>query len=713
VTRTARLVAAAATMVTSLLLFVGNGRPVGAAPAEPGLTLLSQTSWIQRKGLFDLTLQVRAPDPANDQLQVLIFPPVGTRTDFANVLAGKPPGYASWSAAPTVSSLPRSGGGFGVVIPVNESPVGKSLFREYLAPSGTAVVPVRVSLMDPSGNVIGDPLYTFLTYVQGAPAAPDQPVSVTTIMPFASAPALRPDGSLASLPAAESNRLSNLASVMSAHSSVRVSVQAEPETLQALASSESSIDNQTLNELRSLAHSQSIQVLPATYAHISVGDLNAAGLTSAATQELQAGTSAISTLLNVTPSPKTWVVDGPLDAATLGFITSSGATQIIVPDADLSPMGSAALFYGYFPHPTLLSGGGVSNLPVYAADPELTADVTRGSSAVLAANQLAADLALLYTITPSSTQGVVVMPPGRWSADPTFVATLLAALDGNPLVKTVSASDLFNSVAQPEQAVIRNLAPPGNDPSAASPFTGQMARSIGTASNMIDAVAQVFPDAKDAATLQDLQTRLLAAQSLDVSDLQRGALIGTVIETTQKSLKAITLPAEQSITLTSTHGQLPLTILSSPSKTARVQLKLTSSRLIFQSYNPPNGHCEVPVATSEICSLTLTAQNTTIKVPVQARSSGVFPLEVDLLSPDGVQPLAHDSDTVRSTAISGVGIVLIVLAVASLAIWWVRDLRHGRRARRLVPSPIDLSADQRTVDDPIEDFFRQPPPEGL
>jgi hypothetical protein len=135
--------------------------------------------------------------------------------------------------------------------------------------------------------------------------------------------------------------------------------------------------------------------------------------------------------------------------------------------------------------------------------------------------------------------------------------------------------------------------------------------------------------------------------------------------------------------------------------------------LIFQAFNPPSGHCQVPVATSEICTLTLTAQNTTIKVPVQARSSGVFPLDVSLYSPDGVWSLGSDSDTVRSTAISGVGIVLIVLAVASLAIWWARDLRHGRRARRLVPSPIDLSANERTPDDPIEDFFRQPPPAGL
>ncbi len=29
--------------------------------------------------------------------------------------------------------------------------------------------------------------------------------------------------------------------------------------------------------------------------------------------------------------------------------------------------------------------------------------------------------------------------------------------------------------------------------------------------------------------------------------------------------------------------------------------------------------------------------------------------------------------------------ILIVVAILSLAVWWARDLRHGRRARQLVP----------------------------
>jgi hypothetical protein len=68
--------------------------------------------------------------------------------------------------------------------------------------------------------------------------------------------------------------------------------------------------------------------------------------------------------------------------------------------------------------------------------------------------------------------------------------------------------------------------------------------------------------------------------------------------------------------------------------------------------------------------------------------------------------------------VSNVGIILIVLAVGSLAIWWVRDLRHGRRARQLVPAPSeddDAVDDESAVvdlDDPVvTGFFATPPPE--
>jgi hypothetical protein len=69
---------------------------------------------------------------------------------------------------------------------------------------------------------------------------------------------------------------------------------------------------------------------------------------------------------------------------------------------------------------------------------------------------------------------------------------------------------------------------------------------------------------------------------------------------------------------------------------------------------------------------------------VQSRTSGSFPLRVTVRTPSGAV-LSQSRISVRSTATSGVGVVLSVGAGAFLFLWWLRQFRHGRRARALVP----------------------------
>ena len=62
---------------------------------------------------------------------------------------------------------------------------------------------------------------------------------------------------------------------------------------------------------------------------------------------------------------------------------------------------------------------------------------------VLAAHQLVAELAQIYFEKPNDTtvRGVVAVAPNGWAANPTFVAALLSALDGNPVVQPVTTAD--------------------------------------------------------------------------------------------------------------------------------------------------------------------------------------------------------------------------------------------------------------------------------
>jgi hypothetical protein len=124
--------------------------------------------------------------------------------------------------------------------------------------------------------------------------------------------------------------------------------------------------------------------------------------------------------------------------------------------------------------------------------------------------------------------------------------------------------------------------------------------------------------------------------------------------------------------LTARSGEIPVTVVSEAPYPVHVVVRLQSDKLLF-----PHG-AERPVD--------INRRNTTSTFTVDARSSGAFPVRVSLESPAGGLTVGSRRFTVRSTAASNVGLVLSVGAGLFLFIWWVRNIRHGRRARRLVPA---------------------------
>ena len=96
---------------------------------------------------------------------------------------------------------------------------------------------------------------------------------------------------------------------------------------------------------------------------------------------------------------------------------------------------------------------------------------------------------------------------------------------------------------------------------------------------------------QDAKRVVALNKELLTAESTDLTEDQRRGLLTQIQAAITKVTSLITLPRSSSITLTSTKGAIPLTVLSTSSVHARVELRLSSERLIFQAFSPPNGRC--------------------------------------------------------------------------------------------------------------------------
>ena len=325
------------------------------------------------------------------------------------------------------------------------------------------------------------------------------------------------------------------------------------------------------------------------------------------------------------------------------------------------------------------------------ADPELSARVGQAAApgaAVLVANQFLAELAMIDLERPSDQRGVVVIPAPGVEVNPVFLSVVLAGLQGNPLVQAVDLQQLFKGV-----------------PLAPSTSGGPMVRQLTQPTRTVDQLAGVgqFQRAlSDVAAdgevygqgvglVKQLDRRLFVSLSSTFDGSQRASIIKGVLRAADSALGNVRLPPSISITLTSRQGLLPLTLRSSATAPVRVRLVLTSEQLSFVAATFAEGSCAPGNAqkSSEKCQLTLSRSITSLRIPVVVRAPGAFPLTLQVETPSGDMVLRSGTGSVTSTAISDVGWFLMVGAALFLGAWWVRNARHGRRARQLIPRPDD------------------------
>ncbi len=667
----AAVVTALVTVGPSAALAVGPGTPAAAAAVgAQGVSLVSQSA-VVRNG-HDFTLRVAIPPADRDrgQLRLTIFPMLTTRSGFDQAAAGHPGAIYPWSHGVILGQAGGRGTTVTVRIPVGTAPVGHQLPSFY--PSAqSGVYPLQVQLEDPTGASVGPALSTFLVDDAGdAGGAGFHPLTVSVTVPLPTTPAGPLEGPTASSVAALAHRVALLAGTPS----VPVTLSVLPSTLAALSSVQGG--SQILAGLGSLA-SGGDEVLPSPFTDADIPSMVAAGLGDQVGSQLAAGAAASAAALHRQVDPGTWVVGARIDTPTVQELAARGLRHLVVSDANLSPLASSLTVRTYG-HPTSLEG--VAGVRVVSADPVLSARAAQPTEPVLAAEQTLAEIDLTQLELPSVAREVAILPPQGPAVPDQYYETLLAGLRHDPFAVPVTAATLFDRFPATATEPTRALeAPP------AAPLPGAPAlRALAAAATSI---ATVVPS--DRAFVGRLRAAVLSAPSAELSPAARDALIRGAQGQVSAIERSVMFPGSTSVTLTSLSAKLPLTVFSTSRRPLHVALVLTSPKLGFLAYRPPGGRCRSPQRGMETCQLVLVGRQTTLGVPVEARTSGVFSLLVALRSPDGALRLASERATVRSTAVSSVGLVIIVLACLFLGVWWIRDIRSGRRARQLVRRPDD------------------------
>jgi hypothetical protein len=283
---------------------------------------------------------------------------------------------------------------------------------------------------------------------------------------------------------------------------------------------------------------------------------------------------------------------------------------------------------------------------------------------------------VLYFDQPGGQQrGVVAFTPRGWHPDKSFLDTVMTGLTDNPVVDPVTLSTLFTTADKLRGTggaplVRRPVGPPRSItlPTAA---TRSARQRLNTFRSIVDDGNPMYAS---------LDEQLLTANSADLRSSRQRTYVSGVEDILDRELSRIQTPGG-SIRLTARGGEIPVTFRNGTGYPVHVVVTVRSDKLEFpgggDGSHPPN----------EITrKLDLVRRNETTRFSVLTRASGAFPLLVTMQSPDGSLVVSHTQITVRSTAASGIGLLLSAAAGLFLLLWWGRHVLHGRRARGLVPA---------------------------
>jgi hypothetical protein len=358
-----------------------------------------------------------------------------------------------------------------------------------------------------------------------------------------------------------------------------------------------------------------------------------------------------------------WPVDGAIDGALLQTIGQTGGEVVVLdprhlPTPPTTATQNATVDLGGGPDPQrALVGDGV--LSKALTDPRATSAPAEWAQRVLA------ETAVAWLERPNSSEprGILLAPPQDWRPSPGFFRPLVRGLAAAPWLRLQSAATLADDVPQGPAEGERRLATVTRADLAAGLPSGYLNRVAQTRAELDSFLRAVGNDFDPPAGV-DYDRDLLVAESSDwrpAEDRNRGrGFIGAVrlgIRSVYRRIEVGTTP----VTLTARRGKIPITVTNDSAERVTVVLRLTSAKV------------DLP-ATSDPFVLE-PRRRTTQLLEVGTRATGTFPIQVEVLTPDGDVQIATGEVRLTSTALNRVALALTGGAAGFLLLWW----RFGRR----------------------------------
>ena len=660
----------AAIMAVIGLLTVAAGSPAPAlspAKAKIGISLQAQPPWANAGDDAAFVLGLKG-DLSGLEARAVIHTYITTRGGFERAVTGKRLGSVVGTAAAPADALTNST----LVVPLQNPGVPRDTLRVRVPmPRGgrAGVFPIELEVRDPETGDVYASLVTFLTIVSpltGGPAVAER-LSVGWIWPIASRAPIDPDGKPSSRlidSVAPGGRLENIASALPNSEGISVTLQPEPATLEAWSEATKSSSQQTsFPRLREALGQQAPIAGP--YSAIDMPSLVANGAAEIAIQAWSVGSETTKRIAETsadTIGDEPTIFTGALDANSIALLQAKGLTRAVVRSAALSNPGEINLTPAQ-PF-TLLAG--TASLPAIQTDDTLGAIFEAPGSPAIRAARLLAGLSVVALELPSQKRGVVIAGSKYWRPSTAALDSVSIGLRDNPLLKSVSIADLFSTIPAERNGnrpLIHRLAPVDTTrlplPAASLVKTQQRITAFTS-----------FAGSGEPAT-SALQHLLLAPNPTE-SRSANAAQLKASRQIMDNFIAKIGTPISRTLTLTSRKAEVPMSFQNDTGRPLTVRLLLESDRLTF-----PSGSNRI---------IELAPNNTTLQLAVISRSPGTFPLTLTVESVDGGIVIERTRITVRSSVVSGIGVLLTAAAGVFLLLWWVTHWRRSRKKSSVIPS---------------------------
>jgi hypothetical protein len=407
---------------------------------------------------------------------------------------------------------------------------------------------------------------------------------------------------------------------------------------------------------------------------LDVSSAVAANRPEAFTRLVIAGEDLLTEAVPTTPTGRdVWITSDPLSAGGAQQLRDLGVRYVIMPSELYRDTVSSTLpATDLFVEATLPDGG---TLPILVVDPlavELTPeaadDILEEATATEWAVETVANILLEQTADDADVQPGRPPERSRILTTPDLEAPDARLLDGletlvatTPSVRFALASSLIGvtDVQEADGEPVTVELPEVAGPSLTERI--ELIDSTGLA--MASAASMLAPDdARPAAWTDELDALI----STGYSDAEVEAATAALLAEANAIKESVVLPEPFTFTLTGRTGSIDLAIGNTSDQSLTVTVGLDSTKVEF-----PEGAQTVTLRPND---------ETTLIVPVEARSNGTSSIDVTITTPAGERLGDPVSLTSRVTGFTGLGQALTFGFVLVLLTWWFTHWRARRRA---------------------------------